>query len=158
MKPVCLGGRPSPVLYIRLLDGVALSTSPSNPSVSALLDEAGDALGRSRGPGQCRCPPTPGPVRGQSVALHTGFGPAWSCYGDAGDKIGLVLGTSLAVQWLGPCTITPGSPGSIPGRGSKTPEVTWHGQKEHMWSLSQQSTPGGEGRGWEHFGVNRYSL
>ena len=54
--------------------------------------------------------------RGQSVALHTGSRPMWSCYGDAGDKIGLVLGTSLAVQWLGPGPVTAGSPGSIPGQ------------------------------------------
>ena len=100
---------------------------------------------------QARC-------RGQSVALHTGSRPTRSCYGDAGDEIGLVVGTSLAVQWLGPGPVTAGSPGSIPGRGPKIPEVTWRGQKEHAWSLSQQSIPGGEGRGWEHFSVNRYSL
>ena len=57
-------GRPSPVLDVRLLDRVAPSTSPSKPSVAALLDEAGDAPGRSRGPGQRRCPSTPGPVQG----------------------------------------------------------------------------------------------
>ena len=101
-------------------------------------------LGGAEVPGSAGVPRPQAQCRGQSVALHTGFGPAWSCCGDAGDKIGLVLGTSLAVQRSGPGTVTAGSPGSIPDRGPETPEVTWRGQKEHRWSLSQQSTPAGK--------------
>ena len=37
---------------------------------------------------------------------------------------------SLAVQWLGPGTLTAEGPGSIPGQGTKISEVTWCGQKK----------------------------
>ena len=30
------------------------------------------------------------------------------------------IGTSLAIQWLGPQTFTAKGPGSIPGRGTKS--------------------------------------
>ena len=36
------------------------------------------------------------------------------------------IGTSLAVQWLGLRTSTAGGTGSIPGRGTKTPQATGH--------------------------------
>ena len=36
---------------------------------------------------------------------------------------------SLAVQWLRLCAFTAGVTGSIPGRGTKIPHATWHGQK-----------------------------
>ena len=36
---------------------------------------------------------------------------------------------SLAVQWLGLHTFTANGLGSIPGQGTKTPQVTQHGQK-----------------------------
>ena len=39
------------------------------------------------------------------------------------------IGTSLAVQWLRLCASTAGGTGSIPGRGTKIPHATWHGQK-----------------------------
>ena len=35
-------------------------------------------------------------------------------------------GTSLAVQWLGLCTSTVGSTGSIPGWGTKILRTTWY--------------------------------
>ena len=38
-------------------------------------------------------------------------------------------GTSLAVQQLRLCSSTTGGTGSIPGRGTKIPHATWHGQK-----------------------------
>ena len=34
------------------------------------------------------------------------------------------------VQWLGLCVSTAGGLGSIPGRGTKTPQDTWHSQKK----------------------------
>ena len=40
------------------------------------------------------------------------------------------LGTSLAVQWLGLCTSTAGSMGSIPGWGTKMPQAAQHSQKK----------------------------
>ena len=39
-------------------------------------------------------------------------------------------GNSLAVQWLGLCALTAEGLGSIPGRGTKTPQATWRGQKK----------------------------
>ena len=41
----------------------------------------------------------------------------------------LWFGTSLVVQWLGPCVSTTGSMGLIPGWGTKIPRATWHSQK-----------------------------
>ena len=38
--------------------------------------------------------------------------------------------TSLVVQWLGLCTFTAVSLGSIPGQGTKIPQVAWHGKKK----------------------------
>ena len=40
-----------------------------------------------------------------------------------------LYGPSLAVQWLGLGTSTAAGEGLIPGRGSKIPHATWHGQK-----------------------------
>ena len=42
----------------------------------------------------------------------------------------LFWGTSLAVQWLRLHTSSAGGVGSIPGRGTKVPNATWHGQKK----------------------------
>ena len=39
------------------------------------------------------------------------------------------IGNSLAVQWLGLCTLTAEGPGSIPGQGTKIPGGERHGQK-----------------------------
>ena len=41
----------------------------------------------------------------------------------------VVIGTSLAVQWLRLCTSTKERVGSIPGLGTKIPHVAWHSQK-----------------------------
>ena len=35
----------------------------------------------------------------------------------------LIMGTSLAVQWLGICTSTAGGERSIPGQGTKIPQA-----------------------------------
>ena len=40
-----------------------------------------------------------------------------------------IQGTSLAVQWLGPLAFTAKGVGSIPGRGTKIPQVPRRGQK-----------------------------
>ena len=39
------------------------------------------------------------------------------------------MGDSLAIQWLGLHMLTAEDPGSIPGRGTKVPQATQHGQK-----------------------------
>ena len=39
-------------------------------------------------------------------------------------------GTSLAIQWLGLYTFTAKGLGSIPGRGTKIPQVVQDGQKK----------------------------
>ena len=41
----------------------------------------------------------------------------------------VVIGTSLAVQWLRLCTSTKKGVGSIPGLGTKIPHVAWHSQE-----------------------------
>ena len=38
--------------------------------------------------------------------------------------------TTLAVQWLRLCTSSAGGVGSIPCRGTRIPDATWHGQKK----------------------------
>ena len=38
------------------------------------------------------------------------------------------LGNSLVVQWLGLSAFTPEGPGAIPGRGTKIPQATQHGE------------------------------
>ena len=38
-------------------------------------------------------------------------------------------GTSLAVQWLQPCTSASGATSSIPGWGTRFPQALWHSQK-----------------------------
>ena len=43
--------------------------------------------------------------------------------------INIIVGNSLAVQWLGLCTFTAKRPGSILGQGTKIPQVVWRGQK-----------------------------
>jgi len=45
------------------------------------------------------------------------------------------LGNSLAVQWLGLCSLTVEGPCLIPGREVKISRTTWHSQKrkEHIW-------------------------
>ena len=48
--------------------------------------------------------------------------------GEEALKIGR-QGTFLAVQWLGLHASTAGSPGSIPGRGTKIPQVAWAKKK-----------------------------
>ena len=40
-----------------------------------------------------------------------------------------VVGTSLVVQWLRLCAPNAGGVGSIPGKGTKIPHATQHGQK-----------------------------
>ena len=40
------------------------------------------------------------------------------------------FGNSLAVQWLGLSTLTAEGPGSIPGGGTKIPQVLWRDQKK----------------------------
>ena len=42
----------------------------------------------------------------------------------------LVLGNSLAVQWLGLGAFTAKSLGSIPGQGTKIQQDTWHSQSK----------------------------
>ena len=138
MKPVRLGGRPSPVLSICLLYRVVRSTSPSSLLVAAPLDEAEDASGGAEVPGSAGVPLTPGHRRGRSVASHTAFGARGVALQRRWRQDRPGPGDFLAVQWLGPGSVTAGSPGSIPGWGTKIPEVTWRGQKEHRWSLSQQ--------------------
>ena len=39
-------------------------------------------------------------------------------------------GNFLEVQWLVLCTFTTWGMGSIPGQGTKTPQVTWQGQNK----------------------------
>ena len=41
-----------------------------------------------------------------------------------------MIGTSLAVQWLGVLAFTAGGPGSIPGQVTKIPHATQQGQKK----------------------------
>ena len=41
-----------------------------------------------------------------------------------------VMGSSLAVQRLGPCVLTANGPGSMSGQGTKIPQAVWHGQKQ----------------------------
>ena len=41
-----------------------------------------------------------------------------------------LLGTSLAVQWVGLSTFTAEGPGSIPGWGTKIPQAAQRGQKK----------------------------
>ena len=43
-----------------------------------------------------------------------------------------IPGNSLAVQRLGLCTLTAEGPGLIPGRGTKIPQATQHGQKKKV--------------------------
>ena len=51
-------------------------------------------------------------------------------------------GTSLMVQWLGPCTSTAGGMGSIPGWGTKILHVVWHGRKKIACSISKRGRRG----------------
>ena len=44
-------------------------------------------------------------------------------------------GTSLVVQWLRLHAPNAGSPGSIPGRGTKIPQAMWLGQKKRTKKL-----------------------
>ena len=43
-----------------------------------------------------------------------------------------VLGTSLAVQWLRLHVSNTVGTGSIPGQGTRIPQVAWHGQKKKI--------------------------
>ena len=46
------------------------------------------------------------------------------------------IGYSLAVQWLGFRAFTAEGLGSVPGRGTKMPQASLHGQEEKkIWSL-----------------------
>ena len=47
-------------------------------------------------------------------------------------------GNSLGVQWLGLCAATSGGMGSIPGRGTKIPQVTWRSQKTNKQNTNKQ--------------------
>ena len=51
-----------------------------------------------------------------------------------------LTGNSLAVQWLGLCTSTAGSPGSIPSQRTKVPQDTGHSKKKRRKKLTN-STP-----------------
>ena len=42
-------------------------------------------------------------------------------------------GNSLAVQWLGLCTLTAEGPVSIPGQGTKIPQATWCGKHIYIY-------------------------
>ena len=54
----------------------------------------------------------------------------------------LYLRTSLAVQWLGLHTFTAVGLGSIPGRGTKIPQASRHGQKKKKKNTKpKQKTP-----------------
>ena len=57
----------------------------------------------------------------------------------------MLLGNSLAVQWLGLRALTAEGLGSIPGQGTKIPQVTWCGQKrkkkKFSWSWSFNRVP-----------------
>ena len=71
----------------------------------------------------------------------------------------MVTGNSLAVQWLGLCTLTAEGPGeglgSIPGQGTKIPQAAWHGQKtkEGGQKKKRKQTYGYQ-RGREEGGIN----
>ena len=41
------------------------------------------------------------------------------------------IGNSLAIQWLGLCTLISKGLGSIPGQGTKIPQAMWSSQKEN---------------------------
>ena len=43
-----------------------------------------------------------------------------------------IIGTSLAVQWLGLCTSTAEGPGSIPGWGTKILQAAQRGRKKKI--------------------------
>ena len=45
-------------------------------------------------------------------------------------NINNIIGTSLAVQWLGLLASTAGCTGLIPDRGTKIPQAAWCGQKK----------------------------
>ena len=44
------------------------------------------------------------------------------------------------VQWLGLRASTAGGSGSIPGRGTKSPEATWYGQKKKRINFFSHSS------------------
>ena len=44
----------------------------------------------------------------------------------------MILGNSLAVQWLGVSALTAGGLCSIPGWGTKIPQAVWYGQKKQQ--------------------------
>ena len=48
-----------------------------------------------------------------------------------------LLGSSLAVQWLGLSAFTVGAPASIPGRETKIPQPTQHSQKYEQYPLKR---------------------
>ena len=47
----------------------------------------------------------------------------------------ILLGNSLAVQWLELCTFTAEGIGSISDRGTKIPQAVWHSQKKKKISF-----------------------
>ena len=51
------------------------------------------------------------------------------------------LGNTLMVQWLGLRAFTPEGPGLIPGRGTKIPQATQHGQKEKKKRKKEEESP-----------------
>ena len=56
--------------------------------------------------------------------------------------------TSLVVQWLGLCTFTAVSLGSIPGQGTKIPQVVWRGPKN---KTNKQTNKKQKKKGWRDF-------
>ena len=51
----------------------------------------------------------------------------------------LLLGTSLEVQWLKLCASNAEGVGSIPGRGTKIPHATYHGQEKEKLNFNKFS-------------------
>ena len=45
----------------------------------------------------------------------------------------IILGSSLAVQWLRLRASTAGGAGLIPGQGTKIPHAVWHSQKKKFF-------------------------
>ena len=64
---------------------------------------------------------------------ETGRDPACFMSPWQGSDKNLAGGNSLAVQWLGLCAFTAEDLGSIPGWGTKIPQVVRHGQKKFIY-------------------------
>ena len=57
------------------------------------------------------------------------------------DYLEALLGTSLAVQWLGLCAPNAGGTGSIPGRGTKIPHAAQCSLKKKKALLLEHRAP-----------------